>query len=90
MTQTGYSEQDVMAEMLSTLKQLKAEMNLLTQEAGTPALYTKAKKMYDHISTLQRDVYDVMVEQAFYQVSGEKKPAISRLYTKFSNKEEQL
>ena len=52
MTQTGYSEQDVMAEMLSTLKQLKAEMNLLTQEAGTPALYTKAKKMYDHISTL--------------------------------------
>ena len=86
----GYCEQAVISEMLGTLKHLKSEFNLLTQEAGTPELYTQAKKLYDKISSVQRDVYDAMVKQGWYQPTAEKAPAISKLYTTFSKKAENL
>lgn len=87
---TKYSEQDIMSETLNTIKHLKSEFNLLTQEAGTPELYDAAKKLYDGISTIQRDVYDSMVAQGWYLPTSEKAPVIAKLYTKFSKKNKDL
>ena len=86
----GHCEQAVISEMMGTLKHLKSGFKRVTQEAGTPELYTQAKKLYDKISSVQRDVYDAMVKQGWYHPTAEKAPAISKIYTKFSKKAENL
>ena len=86
----NYSEKDIATNLLVTLKHMKAEYNTFTQEASNESLYEEIKQLYDCISTQQRNVYEMMSSQGWYQMKPDSAKNISKAYTKFSNSESEL
>lgn len=89
-SKNSYSEKDIATNLLVTLKHMKAEYNTFTQEASNEELYNEIKELYDCISTQQRNVYEMMSAQGWYQMSADTDKNISKAYTKFSNSESEL
>lgn len=85
-----YNDQDMSTNLLISLKHLKAELNTFTQEASNTDLYNKVTALYDSISTLQRDVFDMMCKQGWYAMTSESKANITKAYTKAKKAESDL
>ena len=45
---------------------MKAEFNTFAQEAGSDTLYDSIMNLYTSVSTLQRDVFNMMCNQNWY------------------------
>ncbi|WP_416326324.1 spore coat protein [[Eubacterium] hominis] len=86
----SYSEKDIATNLLVTLKHMKAEYNTFTQEASNESLYSEIKELYDCISTQQRNVFEMMCSQSWYQMTADSAKNISKAYTKFSKSESEL
>ncbi|MGX8835691.1 spore coat protein [Amedibacillus sp. YH-ame6] len=86
----SYSEKDISTNLLVTLKHMKAEMNTFSQEASNAALYKEAEKLYQTVSQLQRDVFEMMCGQSWYKMTADSAKNISKAYTKASNSEADL
>ena len=86
----SYSEKDISTNLLVTLKHMKAEMNTFSQEASNSSLYKEAEKLYQGVSKLQRDVFDMMCGQSWYKMTADSDKNISKAYTKASNSESEL
>ncbi|MEF9962553.1 MAG: spore coat protein [Erysipelotrichaceae bacterium] len=90
MPSNNYGDQDIMSELLISLKHLKSEYNLLTQEASNDALYAEATKLYNEISCMQRNVFHLMSEKGWYKMKSETATKISQAYTKLSKCESEM
>lgn len=90
MAANNYGDKDIATNLLVTLKHMKSEFNLFTQEASNTELFEEADKMYNVISTLQRDVYDMMSAQGWYKMTSDTASSISKAYTKAKNSESDL
>lgn len=86
----NYSEKDIATNLLVTLKHMKSEYNTFTQEASNTELYKDIDKLYQSISQLQRDVFNMMCAQGWYKMTAETSKSISKTYTKASNAEDSL
>lgn len=86
----GYSDKDIATNLLVTLKHMKSEVNTFSQEASNQELYQVVDQVYECVSTLQREVYDMMSAQGWYKMSSDTKESISKAYTKFSNSKSEL
>lgn len=89
-TQSNYSEKDISTNLLVTLKHMKAEFNVFTQEASNPQLYDLIYDVYLQISNLQRDVFQMMSNQGWYPLSNDTAANISKAYTKFETTRQKL
>ena len=83
----SYGDKDIATNLLVTLKHMKAELNTFTQEASNDELFTKIDEVYTCVSTLQRDVFNMMTAQGWYKMTAESAKNISKAYTKFSKSE---
>ena len=83
----SYGDKDIATNLLVTLKHMKAELNTFTQEASNDELFTKIDEVYTCVSTLQRDVFNMMTEQGWYKMTADSAKNISKAYTKFSKSE---
>ena len=63
----SYGDKDIATNLLVTLKHMKAELNTFTQEASNDELFTKIDEVYTCVSTLQRDVFNMMTAQGWYK-----------------------
>ena len=86
----SYGDTDIATNLLVTLKHMKAELNTFTQEASNDELFTKIDEVYTCVSTLQRDVFNMMTAQGWYKMTAESAKNISKAYTKFSKSESEL
>lgn len=86
----SYGDKDISTNLLVTLKHMKAEYNTFSQEASNEELYSEIDTIYECISTLQRDVYEMMSAQGWYKMTPDSAKNISKAYTKFSNSESEL
>lgn len=86
----NYSEKDISTNLLVTLKHMKQEFNTFTQEASNETLYTDIFTLYESISQLQRDVFEMMSAQGWYKMTADTNKNISKAYTKFSKSESEL
>ena len=86
----SYGDKDIATNLLVTLKHMKAELNTFTQEASNDELFTKIDEVYTCVSTLQRDVFNMMTAQGWYKMTAESAKNISKAYTKFSKSESEL
>lgn len=86
----SYSEKDIMTELLISLKHMKSEYNIFTQEASGDEVYQKIDELYQEISCMQRDVYNLMSQKGWYKMQSEKATAIAKAYTKNANSEAEL
>lgn len=80
-----YAEKEISTNLLVSLKHMKSEFNLFTQEASNTPLYDEISTLYTTVSTLQRDVFNMMSAQGWYQMTPDTPTSISKAYTKFSN-----
>lgn len=87
---TGYSEKDIATNLLVTLKHMKSELNLFTQEASNETLFKEINEVYTCVSTLQREVFEMMCSQSWYKMTPDTAASISKAYTKFSNSKNDL
>lgn len=85
-----YNDQEIVNNLLISLKQMKSLLNTFTQESSTPELYSEISTMYDTVSTLQRDVYDFMVEESWMQVESQTQTKIDKSYKQLSKKLQSL
>ncbi|NBK97003.1 MAG: spore coat protein [Erysipelotrichia bacterium] len=79
-------EQDILLNLLISLKHLKAFFNTFSQEASNDTVLEKANNAYDEISTLQRDCYSLMVDLGYMKISNQTQAAIEKEYKKYENK----
>lgn len=86
----SYGDKDIATNLLVTLKHMKAELNTFTQEASNDELFTKIDEVYTCVSTLQRDIFNMMTEQGWYKMTADSAKNISKAYTKFSKSESEL
>lgn len=86
----SYGDQDISTNLLVTLKHMKAEYNTFTQEANNESLYKEIDKLYQVVSQLQRDVYEMMCTQGWYKMTSDSAKNISKAYTKASDSEADL
>lgn len=89
-SKSQYTEKDIATNLLVTLKHMKSEYNTFSQEASNEELYKEIDKLYDCISTQQRNVYEMMSAQGWYKMTADSEKNISKAYTKFSNSESEL
>lgn len=86
----SYSDKDISTNLLVTLKHMKAEFNTFSQEASNEELYKEVDELYQMISTLQRDVFEMMCGQSWYKMNADTAANISKAYTKASDSESEL
>lgn len=86
----GYCDKDIATNLLVTLKHMKAEVNTFSQEASNEELYKTVDEVYQCVSTIQREVYEMMSAQGWYKMTSDSKENISKAYTKFSNSKSEL
>lgn len=86
----SYGDKDIATNLLVTLKHMKSEYNLFTQEASNDELFSEIDELYNCISQSQRDVFNMMTAQGWYKMSADTAKSISKAYTKFSNSESEL
>lgn len=86
----SYSDKDISTNLLVTLKHMKSEFNTFSQEASNEKLYKEIDALYQEISTLQRDVFEMMSSQGWYKMTSDSAANISKAYTKASDSESEL
>ena len=86
----NYSDKDISTNLLISLKHMKAEFNTFTQEASNDALYKEISALYQSVCKLQRDVFNMMCEQGWYQMKSDTAANISKAYTKAENSKSEL
>lgn len=89
-TNKGYTEKDIATNLLVSLKHMKALVNIFSQEASNGPLFQTVDEVYQSISSIQRDVYDMMSAQGWYKMSADSKENINKAYTKFAKSKEEL
>ena len=67
----SYGDKDIATNLLVTLKHMKAELNTFTQEASNDELFTKIDEVYTCVSTLQRDVFNMMTPEEAHKIGME-------------------
>lgn len=85
-----YGDKDIATNLLVTLKHMKSEFNLFTQEASNDELFQKIDRVYSCVSTLQRQTFDMMCAQGWYTMTADSAKNIENAYTKFSKSESEL
>ena len=89
-SKANYEEKDIATNLLISLKHMKAEFNTFTQEASNEDLFQTIDEVYTCVSRLQRDVFDMMCQQGWYNMTADSAKNISKAYTKYSNSEDDL
>jgi len=85
-----YGDKEISTNLLVTLKHMKSEVNIFTQEASNEELFQTVDEVYRCVSKLQREVFDMMCAQGWYKMNADTKENIAKAYTKLSNSKAEL
>lgn len=67
-TGTNMNDKDYMNSLLSCLKELVKNYAISLTEASNEALYQEYKNMFDTYSSLQREAYELMFRNGWYEL----------------------
>ena len=90
MAKSTYGDQEISTNLLVTMKHLKSEFNIFTQVESNTELYDTITQVYESISTLQRDVFDMMGVQGWYELCADTKENIAKAYRKLAKSQKDL
>lgn len=90
MAGSTYADKEIATNLLVTLKHMKSELNIFTQEASNEELFQEIDQAYQQLSALQREVFQMMCAQGWYKMKSDTKDSISKAYKKFSDSESEL
>lgn len=87
-TGIALNEKDYMDNLLSTLKSLEKNYAISLTECSNETLYKKYKNIFDKVSDLQRETFELLFKKGWYLLEESEK---QKVQTKFNtlNKEYQ-
>ncbi len=80
------SEQEIIQNLLINLKHMKSFLATFSQEASGD-IEQVVDTAYDEISTLQRNCFNLMVNEKWMKVQYQTQSAIDKLYQQYKDKE---
>jgi len=91
-TPTGIdmNEQDYLARLLTTLKELSKNYCLAMTEASNESLYKSYQSIFNQISALQREVYELIFQNGWYSLEKAEPNKINEKYNTLSYKYQDL
>lgn len=84
MAKPTYDDKAIATNLLINLKHMKSLFNTFTQESSNESLYSEIDALYDEVSTMQRNLFELMSKQGWYKMQAEEKTKVSKAYTKLS------
>lgn len=77
---TCYNDEYICKSILISLKHMKSLYNTFLQEASNDELYDIVFESYQNISTLQRNLYNLLVEKEWLCIESEKRSNIKAAF----------
>lgn len=74
------NEKDYMNELLSCLKEMSKNYVVAMTEASNEILYNKYNNIFNEVSRLQREVYELMFKNGWYALEKAETQKISQKY----------
>ena len=89
---TGISlnDKDYATELLSCLKDMEKNYTIAMTEASNEMLYSKFHDMFLKLSSLQREVYELMFRKGWYQVEKAEANKINEKYQTLTKELQEL
>lgn len=84
------NEKDYINCLLSTLKEMSKNYVISMTEASNEALYNRYKEIFNKISELQRETYEVMFKKGWYKLEKAEQQKISNKYNTLKKEYEEL
>ena len=75
---TEMNDKDYINSVLSTLKEMSKNYTAAMTEASNEVLYEEYFNMFNNISKLQRDVYEVMFQKGWYALEEAEETKINQ------------
>lgn len=74
------SDKDYIDDLLSCSKCMEKDLTVALTEASNEILYNKYKTMYDNISSMQRETYELMFKNGWYELEKAETNKITEKY----------
>ena len=75
------NDKDYISELLTCLKSMEKNMTVAKTEASNENLYTNYQNIYEDISSLQRETYELMFQNGWYELEQAETNTINKKYT---------
>ncbi|MBE6155689.1 MAG: spore coat protein [Firmicutes bacterium] len=79
------NDKDYLDRLLGTLKQSVSSYAIILNEASNDVLYKELKKHFDTFSKLQRETFELMFQNGWYQLETADAKKIETKYTTLEN-----
>lgn len=76
------NDKDYMDNTLSTLKAMEKNFTVALTEASNEVLFSKYEEMFNEIKSFQRDVYELMFRNGWYELEKAETNKINEKYNK--------
>lgn len=80
-----FNDRDYSNSLLSTLKELEKNYSISLTEVSNECLYKKFRIMFDNISKLQRDVFELMFRKGWYEIEKADENKMTEKYQMLNN-----
>ena len=74
------NDKDYLMRLLQTLKEMSKNYAAALTESSNNTLYKKIKDQFERIIKMQREIYDVMFQNGWYQIETAGKTELSSKY----------
>ena len=78
------NDKDYITSLLTCLKEMTKNYSVALTEASNEALYDKHKEVFDEISLMQREVYELMFRKGWYEMEKAEQQKIDSKYQMLS------
>lgn len=79
-TGLAINDKDMLSSLLSSLKDMQKNYALAMTEASNKQLYDKYKTVFINVADLQRETYELMFKNGWYQIEKAEQQKISSKY----------
>lgn len=88
--ENSFNDEDILQDVLISLKHLSTEYGLLKEEASHKGLVSKIDPIAKEISQMARDSFNLMFEKGWYVLEKQTPQKLNEEYNKFNQKLGQL
>ena len=78
------NDKDYITSLLTCLKEMTKNYSVALTEASNETLYNKHKEVFDKISFMQREVYELMFRKGWYEMESAEQQKIDSKYQMLS------
>ena len=82
----NFTDEQIINFALVSLKHLRIMYAYFAEEAGTPECFQTANELFEEVTQMQRNTYDLMIEQNWMSVQAQTASAIEKSHKQLKTK----